>query len=129
MTGGLAWTESSLPRLLKAFRGKPIDIVAIHPYGANPNASIKVAKDALADMRKAGRGKTPVSANEYGWTSTKDTWGSTNPKNVNSYAYNTMVGLAKLHLAEIAPFLWTNPTWGLSNGSYAKAVKKIQHRG
>jgi hypothetical protein len=129
MTGGLAWTESSLPRMLKAFRGKPIDILAVHPYGANPSASVKLAKDALADMSRAGRGKTPVSANEYGWTSTKDTWGSTNPKNVKTYAYNAMVDLAKLHLAEIAPFLWTNPTWGLSTGSFAKAVAKIQHRG
>jgi hypothetical protein len=129
MTGGLAWTESSLPRLLKAFRGKPIDILAVHPYGANPSASVKLAKDALADMRKAGRGKTPVSANEYGWTSVKDTWGSTNPKNVNRYAYNALIGLGRLKLAEVAPFLWTDPSWGLSTGSYAKAVAKLQHRG
>src|ERR1700742_757740 len=31
MTGGLAWTESSLPRMLKAFQGKPIHAVAVHP--------------------------------------------------------------------------------------------------
>jgi len=37
MTGGLAWTESSLPRMLKAFKGKPIDALAVHPYGANPS--------------------------------------------------------------------------------------------
>ena len=35
MTGGLAWTQSSLPRLLKAFEGKPIDAVAVHAYGRN----------------------------------------------------------------------------------------------
>ena len=33
MTGGLAWTQSSLPRLLKAFDRKPIDAVAVHPSG------------------------------------------------------------------------------------------------
>jgi hypothetical protein len=127
MIGGLAWTESSLPRLLKAFAGKPMDALAIHPYGSNPNASIKLARDALADMRRAGRGGTPVSANEYGWTSTKDTWGSTSPRHVNTYAYQALIGLAKLHLSEIAPFLWSDPSWGLSTGSFASAVAKIQH--
>jgi hypothetical protein len=125
MTGGLAWTESSLPRLHKAFRGKPIDAIAIHPYGATPNATIKVARDALADMRLYGRGSTPVSANEYGWTSIPKTWGSTNPRNVKTYAYQALVGLAKLRLFEIEPFAWTDPSWGLSTGSFAKAVAKI----
>ncbi len=127
MTGGLAWTESSLPRMLKAFRGKPIDALAIHPYAATPSASIKVATDALADMRQYGRGTTPVSANEYGWTSIRHTWGSTNPKNVKGYAYNALIGLAKLRLSEIAPFSWADPSWGLSTGSFANAVGKITH--
>ena len=127
MTGGLAWTESSLPRMLKAFRGQPMDALGIHPYGKNPAASIKVAKDALADMAAAGRGRTPVSANEYGWTSIRHTWGSTNPRNVKSYAYNALLGLSKLRLAEIEPFSWADPSWGLSTGSFAKAVAKIQH--
>ncbi|MGH2857366.1 MAG: hypothetical protein ACRDMJ_07760, partial [Solirubrobacteraceae bacterium] len=93
MTGGLAWTESSLPRMLKAFRGKPIDAVAIHPYGKTPSQSIRVARNALAIMRDFGRGRTPVSANEYGWTSLRDTWGSTSPRHVKSYAYSALVGL------------------------------------
>ena len=126
-TGGLAWTESSLPRFLKAFRGKAVDAVAIHPYGATPAASIKVAKDALADMAEAGRGRTPVVANEYGWTSIQHTWGSTKAKNVKSYAYNALIGLSKLRLSEITPFSWGDPSWGLTTGSFAKAVAKIQH--
>ena len=127
MTGGLAWTESSLPRLLKAFRGRPMDALAIHPYGANPSQSITVAKDALADMSAAGRGRTPVIANEYGWTSIRDTWGTTKAKNVKPYAYNALVGLSKLRLSEISPFSWGDPSWGLSTGSFARAVAKIQH--
>lgn len=127
MTGGLAWTESSLPRLLKAFRGQPIDALAIHPYGANPSQSIRVAKDALADMRRAGRGRTPVVANEYGWTSIRHTWGSTNPRKVKGYAYSGLVGLAKLRLSEIVPFSWADPSWGLSTGSFAKAVARVNH--
>jgi hypothetical protein len=129
VTGGLAWTESSLPRLLKAFRGQPMDALAIHPYGANPSQSVRVARDALADMRSFGRGRTPVVANEYGWTSIKDTWGSTNPRNVKSYAYNALVGLAKLRLSEIVPFSWSDSSWGLSSGSFAKALAKIRHHG
>jgi large repetitive protein len=127
MTGGLAWTESSLPRLLKAFRGLPMDAIAIHPYGATPSQSITVARDALADMRGYGRGRTPVSANEYGWTSIRDTWGSTSPRHVKSYAYNALIGLAKLRLSEIVPFSWGDPSWGLSTGSFANAVAKITH--
>jgi hypothetical protein len=127
LTGGLAWTESSLPRLLKAFRGKPMDALAIHPYGANPSQSVKVARDALGIMRAYGRGRTPVSANEYGWTSIRHTWGSTNPRHVKSYAYSALIGLAKLHLSEIEPFSWSYAAWGLSTGSFAKAVAKITH--
>ena len=127
MTGGLAWTESSLPRLLKAFRGKPIDALAIHPYGATPSETISVARDALADMRRYGRGRTPVSANEYGWTSIRNTWGSTNPRYVNTYAYQALIGLAKLPLFEIEPFSWGDPSWGLSTGSFASALANITH--
>jgi hypothetical protein len=128
MTGGLAWTESSLPRLLKAFTGKPMDALAIHPYGATPSQSVKVARAALADMRRYGRGRTPVSANEYGWTSIRNTWGSTSPTHVKSYAYQALIDLAKLRLFEIEPFSWGDPSWGLSTGSFARAVAKIDHR-
>ncbi|HET8980670.1 MAG TPA: hypothetical protein VFN87_21135 [Solirubrobacteraceae bacterium] len=127
MTGGLAWTQSSLPRLLKAFRGKPMDALAVHPYGANPRQTIALARVALADMRRAGRGRTPISANEFGWTSIRNTWGSTNPRHVKGFVYQALIGLAKLRLAEIEPFSWSDPSWGLSTGSFARAVAKIHH--
>jgi hypothetical protein len=128
MTGGLAWSETSLPRLLKAFRGKPLDAIAIHPYGKTPAQTIRVARDALVEMRLYGRGGVPVSANEYGWTSTRHTWGSTKPRNVKPYAYQALIGLSKLRLFEIVPFLWTDPSWGLSSGSFASALARIHHR-
>ena len=127
LTGGLAWTESSLPRLLKAFRGKILDAVAIHPYGATPSQTIQVARDALATMRAYGRAGTPVSANEYGWTSIRHTWGSTNPGHVRAYAYQALIGLARLRLFEVVPFLWGDSSWGLSSGSFASALAKINH--
>ena len=126
-TGGLAWTESSLPRMLKAFRGQPIDAIGIHPYGKTPSGSVRVARDALAMLSAYGRGRTPVSANEYGWTSTRHTWGTTNAKFVKTYAYQALIGLSKLRLSEIVPFAWGDPSWGLSTGSFANAVKKITH--
>ena len=77
-------------------------------------------------MVSAGRGRVPVIANEYGWTSTRGTWGSANPKKVNGYAYSALIGLSKLRLSEIEPFAWA-PSWGLTTGSFARALKKIQH--
>ncbi len=129
MTGGLAWIESSLPRLLKALRGKPVDAIAVHPYAATPSQTIKLATDAIADLRAYGRGGTPLSVNEYGWTSLQGTWGSTSPKHVKSYAYQALVGLAKLRLLEIVPFAWGDPSWGLSTGSFARALTQIAHHG
>jgi hypothetical protein len=128
VTGGLAWTQSSLPRLLKAFRGKPLDAVAVHPYGATPQATVASARNAIAQMRRYDRGSTPLLANEYGWTSQRDTWGSTRAQHVNGYVYQALLGLSKLRLTEILPFEWTDPSWGLSGGSYARAVARITHR-
>jgi hypothetical protein len=127
-TGGLAFTESSLPRFLKAFSGKPIDAIAVHPYGKSPSQTVTVARSALAIIRRYGRGRTPVSANEYGWTSRRHTWGSTNPRNVKNYPYQALIGLSGLRLFEVVPFTWGDNSWGLTTGSFARAIAKIQHR-
>jgi hypothetical protein len=68
-----------------------------------------------------------VVANEYGWTSMRHSWNTTNARHVKTYAYQALVGLAKLRLAQILPFEWSSPTWGLSNGPFARAVAKITH--
>ncbi len=127
VSGGLAWTRSSLPRLLKAFKGKRLDAVAIHPYAATPKATVSLARDALAQLRKYKRRSTPLLVNEYGWTSTAGTWGSTNPEHVTRYVYDALVGLSKLKIAEILPFEWTDPSWGLSDGAFALAVARVTH--
>ncbi|MFL5862618.1 MAG: hypothetical protein ACJ780_17890 [Solirubrobacteraceae bacterium] len=128
VTGGLAWTTSSLPRLLKAFKGKPIDAVAFHPYAATPTASINLARFTTAQMRQYGRARTPLLANEFGWTSTRGTWGSTKRANVSRYGYQTLIGLARLRVAYVLPFGWTDPTWGLADGTYARALQAVNHR-
>lgn len=127
VTGGLAWTKSSLPRLLKAFAHKPIDAVGFHPYASTPSGSVALGRYALSQLRSFGRGRTPLIANEFGWTSVPDTWGSTKPRLVKGYVYNALIGLAKLPLAQIIPFSWASPSWGLSNGPFASAVAKITH--
>jgi hypothetical protein len=127
VTGGLAWTRSSLPRLLKAFRGKPMDAVGIHPYAATPAGSVALARYAISEMRRFGRGRTKIVLNEYGWTSIRDTWGSTKPRLVKGYAYQALLGLARLPVSQIIPFSWSSPAWGLSNGPFAKALAKITH--
>ena len=129
VTGGVAWTRSSLPRLLRAFERKPLDAVAFHPYSATPGGVLSQARFAIAQMNKYGRGRTPLLANEYGWTSRTHTWGSTIPSHVDSYSFQTLVGLSKLHLADVLPFLWTDPAWGLSDGTFGRALASIHsHR-
>ena len=127
VSGGLAWTRSSLPRLLKAFKGKRLDAVAVHPYAATPRRTVSLVRYALAQLRKYKRRSTPLVVNEYGWTSTADTWGSTNPRSVTRYVYEALVGLSKLRIAQILPFEWTNPSWGLSDGSFALAIARVTH--
>ncbi len=127
ITGGLAWTQSSLPRLLKAFSGKPVDAVAVHPYAATPQGTISLARYALSEMRRYGRGSTPLVVNEYGWTSVRNTWGSTSPRHVKPYVYQAMVGLSKLRISQILPFLWTYSAWGLNDGPFAQAIARITH--
>jgi hypothetical protein len=125
-TGGLAWTPSSLPRLLKALRHQPLDALAFHPYAATPTGTLAIARGAIALMRRSGRGHTPLLANEYGWTRTPHTWGSAPGRKVDPYQYQALVGLAKLHLADVIPFLWANASWGLNDGNYARALAYIR---
>jgi hypothetical protein len=127
MTGGLAFTHSSLPRLLKAFRGKPLDVLAIHPYASTPGGTVALAKFSLAEMRAYRRGSTPVIANEFGWSSSRKDYNSTKAKNVKPYVYQALVGLSKLRLAQILPFEWTDSRFGLNDGPFAQAIKKIHH--
>lgn len=125
VSGGLAWTPTSLPRLLKAFRGKPLDAIAFHPYAATPQGTVALARYAIKQLAKYGRGRTPLFANEFGWTSLPGIWGSTDPANLDSYVYQALLGLSKLHLTEVLPFQWAMPSWGLSDGTFARALTAI----
>ena len=127
MTGGLAFTQSSLPRLLKAFAGMPIDVLAIHPYASTPAGTVALARYSIAEMRAYGRGSTPIIANEFGWSSSRHDYNSTRARNVKPYVYAALVGLSKLRLAQILPFEWTDSRFGLNDGPFASALRKIHH--
>jgi hypothetical protein len=129
VTGGLAWTQSSMSRMLKAFNHLKIDAVGVHLYSHTPKGTVALARFALAQMKEFDRASTPLVVNEYGWTSRPGTWGFTKRRNVSRYAYEALVALSRLHIAQILPFEWTDPSWGLSDGTYARAVALITHRG
>ena len=128
VTGGLAWTQSSMPRLLKAFNNLKVDAVAVHLYSHTPKGTLALARFAISQMKDFHRASTPLVVNEYGWTSRRGTWGFTKRRNVSRYAYQALVGLSKLRIAQILPFEWTDPSWGLSDGTYARAVGLVTHR-
>jgi hypothetical protein len=127
MTGGLAWTRSSLPRLLQDLRRKPVDAVAFHPYAKTPGGTVTLARYAISEMRAYGRGHTPLIANEFGWSSAAHTFNRTRARNVNPYVRASLIGLSKLRLTEILPFEWTDRSFGLNNGTFARALKTIRH--
>ena len=79
-------------------------------------------------MKDFHRASTPLVVNEYGWTSRRGTWGFTKRRNVSRYAYQALVGLSRLRIAQILPFEWTDPSWALSDGTYARAVGLVTHR-
>ena len=127
MTGGLAWTRSSLPRLLKAFAGKPMDALAIHPYAANAarddrayplgarrNAPVRARIHTLDRQRV----RLDLDARHLGIDPTR---------HVKPYAYQALIGLSKLRLAQVLPFEWASASWGLNDGPYARALARITH--
>jgi hypothetical protein len=129
ITGGLAFTASSLPRLLKALEGAPVDGVAIHPYGPDAAYTISQVKSAQAQMRAYGRGATSLIVNEYGWDANRAGWQAL-PKRVvdpervvDRDVIQSVLGLSKIRqVAAIIPFEWTDASWGLNDGSLGKAI-------
>lgn len=129
ITAGLAFTPSSLPRLLKALKGMAVDGFALHPYTANAASTISQVKWAEAQMQAYGRGSTPLIINEFGWTSERHAWQSVPKKALERDVIDSILGLSRIRqVSAIIPFEWTDSTWGLSEGGLAKAITQARAR-
>lgn len=129
IAGGLAFTRSSLPRLLKAFEGKPLDALAVHPYARTPAQTVAVVRWVQAELAMFGRGSTPLYINEFGWNSVPDTWQATPKRRVASNVRQAIVALSELpHVRAVVPFEWSDPNWGLSGGALAAGIKQVHDR-
>lgn len=129
ITGGLAFTRSSLPRLLHALRGVPVDGLAVHPYGANAQATIAVARWTERQMAAAGRGRTPLIVNEYGWNSVPQSWQSISKRALPVNVRRSIVGLARVpHVSAIIPFEWSDDSWGLNDGGLLSGIRQVLGR-
>ncbi|MGA2012101.1 MAG: hypothetical protein ABSH51_16485 [Solirubrobacteraceae bacterium] len=125
ITGGLAFTRSSLPRLLRALRGQPVDGIGLHPYGPDAQATIALVRWAAAQMDAYGRGSVPLIVNEYGWDAQPDTWQSVPGPTVPGDVERSVVGLAAIRqVGAVIPFEWSDPGWGLTGGAYAAGISQ-----
>lgn len=125
LTGGLAFTASSLPRLIKALKRQPVDAIAIHPYGADAASTISQVRSAQAQTNAYGRRSTPLIVNEYGWNSVPNSWQSVPKGALDRDVIRSVIGLSKIkHVAAIIPFEWADPDWGLTGGALATAISQ-----
>jgi hypothetical protein len=129
ITGGLAFTQTSLPRLLKALQGLPIDGLAVHPYGSDANATIAIVRWTETQMAAYGRGRTPLIVNEYGWHSGTGTTQRLSRRALVRNVQSSIIGLSKIHqVSAVIPFEWSDPIWGLSGGAFASGIRHAHAR-
>jgi Cellulase (glycosyl hydrolase family 5) len=129
ITGGLAFTQTSLPRLLKALAGLPIDGLAVHPYGSDANATIAIVRWTQTQMAADGRGHTPLIVNEYGWHSGTGTTQRLPGRALVRNVQSSIVGLSKIkQVSAVIPFEWSDPIWGLSGGAFASGIRHAHAR-
>jgi hypothetical protein len=127
ITGGLAFTRTSLPRLLSALRGRPMDGLAVHPYGADAQATIAAVRWAEAQMVAYGRGRTPLIVNEYGWHAGTGGTQSVSKRALDRDVRSSIIGLSKIkQVSAVIPFEWSDPIWGLSGGALASGIEQAR---
>lgn len=127
ITGGLAFNYSSLPRLLRAFRGLPIDGLGVHAYASNAAGTVAIVRWTEAQMVAFGRGKTPLIVNEFGWNDeAPKVFQSVPARDLASYVERSIVGVSRIpHVSSVIPFEWADSNWGLSDGTLAKAIRLV----
>lgn len=131
ITGGLAFNQSSMPRLLRALHGLPVDGIAVHPYGRTAQATVAVVQWTAQEMALFGRRGTPIIVNEYGWNWKPAEWPRQwAPKRTVARNVRLAIsGLAKIpQVSQIIPFEWADAAWGLTNGGLSAAIKQVRGR-
>ncbi len=130
VTAGLAFNQTSLPRLLKAFKGLPMDGLGVHPYGVDAKRTIAVVNWTEQEMIDYGRGRTPLFVDEYGWNSVPKSFQAAPKRQVPQDVQQSLVGLARIkRVREVIPFEWADASWGLSNGGLAKGISRALRQG
>ena len=130
ITGGLAFNYSSLIRLLKAFRGLPMDGLGVHAYARNAEATIAIVRWTEAQMVAYGRARTPLIVNEFGWNDSVPKLFQSVPRQaLAGDVISSIVGLSKIRqVTTVIPFDWADASWGLSDGGLAKGIQQASTR-
>lgn len=129
ITAGLAFSKSSLPRLLAAFEGLPMDGLGVHAYTGNSSSTVALVRWAESQMIAYHRSRTPLVVNEYGWNSVPGSWQAVPRRVLDQDVLRAVVGLSKIrNVSSVIPFEWADPTWGLNGGELAKAIKQARSR-
>jgi polysaccharide biosynthesis protein PslG len=120
IVGGLVNASSFLPQMLAArpdLRGR-LQGVAIHPYGATPNAVLAKVRRARSALTELGLAAVPLYVTEFGWT--VHPAGSLNwaPARLRpSYVSQAVTALAHTNcgVSAVVLYTWTTPQRVLSD--------------
>lgn len=120
IVGGLTHPGSFLPAMLAAdpqLRGH-IDGVAIHPYGATPEAVLAGVAMARTALDSAGLGSVPLYVTEFGWTTQPPGALDYAPERLRpGYIERTLAALGQTDcgLAAVLLYAWVTPDRDPSN--------------
>jgi hypothetical protein len=114
IVGGLTHPATFLPAMLAvapALRTQ-LDGVAIHPYGATPEAVLANVSNARATLASLGLGSVPLYVTEFGWTtSPPGAHDYLNARLRPGYIQQTLTGLGHTNcgLAAAVLYAWVTP--------------------
>lgn len=114
IVGGLTHPASFLPALLAAAPAvrNQLDGVAIHPYGATPQAVLDSVRAARAALQSLGLGSVPLYVTEFGWTtSPPGAQDYLSPRLRPGYIEQTLdqLGHTNCGVAAVLAYAWVTP--------------------
>jgi hypothetical protein len=114
LVGGLTRPTSFLPAMLAAAPNlrQQLDGVAIHPYGATPQAVLDKVRGARATLVSLGLGRVPLYVTEFGWsTSPPGGFGYLTERLRPTYIEQALTELGHLDcgVAAVLLYAWITP--------------------